>query len=100
MRTTINVNDDLLSRAKLHAMRTDRTLTAVIEDALRVAMDGSHHAGDTEAGDDLPVDGSGGPLPGIDLDDTSALLDLHRAVQEHERSRQSRSRCLSRCAGH
>ncbi|MDE0218908.1 MAG: CopG family transcriptional regulator [Spirochaetaceae bacterium] len=73
MRTTINVNDDLLSRAKLCAVQTDRTLTAVIEDALRIALDGPHRA--AGSGDDLPVDGSGGPLPGIDLDDTSALLD-------------------------
>lgn len=35
MRTTLNLNDDLLRQAKKRAAAEDRTLTSVIEDALR-----------------------------------------------------------------
>lgn len=35
MRTTLNLNDDLVQRAKQRAAAEDRTLTSVIEDALR-----------------------------------------------------------------
>ena len=35
MRTTVRLDDELLSEAKQIAAKTNRTLTAVIEDALR-----------------------------------------------------------------
>lgn len=35
MRTTLNLNDDLVRQAKQRAAAEDRTLTSVIEDALR-----------------------------------------------------------------
>ncbi len=35
MRTTLNLNDDLVRQAKKRAAAEDRTLTSVIEDALR-----------------------------------------------------------------
>ena len=38
MRTTIQLNDQLLLEAKQHAAQTGRTLKAVIEDALREAL--------------------------------------------------------------
>jgi hypothetical protein len=75
MRTTIRVDDDLLARAKQLAARTGRTLTAVIEDALRVALARSQPARGRERVR-LPTFGSGGPLPGVDLDDSAALLDV------------------------
>ncbi len=81
MRTTIQIDDDLLARAKVHAARTGRTLTALIEDALRAALAqgrASRHRERIE----LPVFGSGGLLPGVDLDDSAALLD----VMEKERA--------------
>jgi len=79
MRTTIRMDDTLLAEAKALAARTGRTLTKVIEDALREALarrpDG---AGPSPAM--LPTDdgdGRGGGLqPGVDLDSSAALLDL------------------------
>ena len=35
MKTTLNIQDELLIRAKHHAQRTGRTLRAVVEDGLR-----------------------------------------------------------------
>lgn len=75
MRTTVQLPDDLLKAAKRHAVDTGRTLTAVIEDALRAALARGGGQRPTEPVE-LPTFGSGGVLPGVDLDDAAALLDL------------------------
>jgi hypothetical protein len=74
MRTTINLDDALLAEAKQVAARTGRTLTAVVEDALRQSLHRRHQT--TRQAIDLPVFGEGGTQPGVDLDDGAALLDL------------------------
>lgn len=38
MKTTIEVSDELLLRAKQHAKRTGRTLRAVVEEGLRLTL--------------------------------------------------------------
>ena len=75
MRTTIRLDDELFGAAKRHAIETGRTLTAVIEDALR--RDLTRRAPDRPAVTiELPVARGGGVLqPGVDLDDSAALLD-------------------------
>ena len=75
MRTTIRLDADLLARAKQLAARTGRTLTAVVEDALRAALAQSRPRRGREA-IELPTFGSGGTHPGVDLDDTASLLDV------------------------
>lgn len=48
MRTTVDINEPLLRRARVVAIETGRTLGEVVFDALRVALDWStspHHAG-------------------------------------------------------
>lgn len=75
MRTTIRLDDELLARAKTLAARTGRTLTAVIEDALRAALAQGRRRPPAER-IELPSFGAGGVRPGVDLDDTAALLDL------------------------
>ena len=75
MRTTIRLDDQLLAEARIQAARSGRTLTAVIEDALRVALgrrDGRRSAPVPE----LPISHGGRLQPGVDLDDSSALLEL------------------------
>lgn len=57
----------------LEAARTGRTLTAVIEEALRAALAPRRARGRERV--ELPTFGSGGLLPGVDLDDTASLLD-------------------------
>jgi plasmid stability protein len=74
MRTTIRLDDDLLARARAFAARTGRTLTALIEDALRAAL-AQGRSSRRRARIELPTFGSGGTLPGVDLDDSAALLD-------------------------
>lgn len=63
-----------MQAVKRRAVETGRTMTQVIEGALRVELSRSSPAGSTPPVD-LPTFGSGGVLPGVDLDDTSALLD-------------------------
>lgn len=75
MRTTINIDDSLLSEAKQRAAETHRTLTSVIEDSLRQSF-AKNRNGQSSAPVDLPTFGGSGLQPGVDLDDTSALLDL------------------------
>lgn len=72
MRTTVNIDDALLTRAKQEAARSRRTLTSVIEDALRAALSPSpEHRAESVRLTTSP----GSPLPGIDLDDSAALED-------------------------
>lgn len=75
MRTTIRLDDELLADAKALAARTGRTLTAVIEDSLRQALAMRERLED-EPPSDLPTFRGDGLQPGVDLDDTAALLSL------------------------
>jgi hypothetical protein len=76
MRTTLNLDDELLVGAKELAARNRTTLTAVIEDALRDKLR-ERDAAEPLPPVELPVSRMrGGLRPGVDLDDTAALLDL------------------------
>lgn len=75
MRTTIRLDDTLLSEAKQFALQTGRTLTAVIEDALRVAL-ARRQRRRRSPRVSLPVFQGRGLQPGVDLDNTAALLEL------------------------
>ena len=74
MRTTLTLDDRLLEEAKTRAATTHRTLTATIEDALRLAF-GAKALKVGKRTIVIPTSGSGGLLPGVDLDDSAALLD-------------------------
>jgi hypothetical protein len=88
VRTTLNIEDGLLGEAKRLAARRGTTLTAVLEDALR---------GEVLRADDTPSrlpaelpafgDPTAGLLPGVDLDDTAALLELMDEGQPLDRRR-------------
>jgi len=75
MRTTIKIDDGLLAEAKTRAADSGRTLNAVVEDALREAFARRATAGRPPR-PKLPVFRGGRLLPGVDLDDSAALLDL------------------------
>ena len=75
MRTTIRINDRLLTEAKKLAAERGSTLTAVIEDSLRAAIS-RRKPGKRPSKFRFPTFKGGGLQPGVDLDDTSALLDL------------------------
>ena len=74
MRTTVRLDEELLARAKQFAIRTGATLTAVIEDALRKHLSGPRELR-RRVPLKLPTFRGGGLRPGVDLDDTSSLLD-------------------------
>lgn len=75
MRTTIRLNEQLLAEAKAYAMTTGRTLTALIEDALRETLARRKKAPERKTVH-LKTTGSGGLQSGVDLDDSASLLGL------------------------
>ncbi len=75
MRTTVRLNDPLLAEAKKYAVETGQTLTALIEDALRERL-ARRKRPVKRRRVRLPTFPGGKLRPGVDLDDTSALLDL------------------------
>jgi hypothetical protein len=75
MRTTIRLNDDLLAQAKEAAIKSGRTLTAVIEDALRLTLARKREPPKRKP-IRLPSSGKGGLRPGVNLDSTAELLDI------------------------
>jgi len=74
VRTTLNVDDDLLRAAKRQAAKDGRTLTSVVEDGLRAVL-----AAETQPVPRvqirLPAFGGDGPAPGVDLTDPRAVRD-------------------------
>lgn len=78
MRTTIRLDEALLKEAKHLAVKTGRSLTAVIEDALREAL-ARQRSTAAQAWVALPTFGGNGMRPGVDLDDSASLLDLMEA---------------------
>ncbi|PYO29478.1 MAG: DUF2191 domain-containing protein [Candidatus Rokuibacteriota bacterium] len=77
MRTTIRLDDDLLRQTKALAAQTGRTLTAVIEDALRETIARSRsRRGRSRARVALPTFKGSGLRPGVDLDDSAGLLEI------------------------
>lgn len=76
MRTTIRLNDPLLAEAKKYAADSGQTLTALIEDALRERLARRKSPVVKRRRVRLPTFPGGRLRPGVDLDDTSTLLDL------------------------
>ena len=75
MRTTVRLDDTLLTKAKQEARRRGETLTSLIERGLRLAIAGGHRLKGPSRRP-LPVSkATGGVLPGINLDNTAELLD-------------------------
>ena len=75
MRTTVGLDDDLLRQTKALAAQTGRTLTAVIEEALRetIAQQRSRRARPRPA---LPTFKGRGLRSGVDLDNCAGLLEI------------------------
>ncbi len=74
MRTTVRLHEPLLAEAKKYAAETGKTLAAVIEDARETLARRKPMAKRRKVS--LPTFPGGKLRPGVDLDDTSALLDL------------------------
>ena len=75
MRITIRLDDDLLAEVKLLAARSGKTMTSVIEHALREMLARQHPVEEREPTRLTTVSGYG-LQPGVDLDDSAALLSI------------------------
>jgi Family of unknown function (DUF6364) len=76
MRTTVNLDEALIERAKTIAAKTGRSFSDVIEDAVRESM-ARRDMVQGIRNRPLPVDHSGGgTMPGVDLDSNAGLLDV------------------------
>jgi hypothetical protein len=74
-RTTVRLNEHLLIQTKEYATRHRKTLTAVIEDALRIMLASSPDR--PRRAVKLPTYGKGGTLPGVpSLDCFGEVLDF------------------------
>ena len=71
MRTTIRLEDDLLHEAKRHAVESRRTLTELIREALLAR----ERAAASPRRTVLPVFHGDGLREGVDINNTSGLLD-------------------------
>ncbi len=76
MKTTIDIQDHLLDRAKRHAKKTGRSLRAVVEDGLRMVLEASrtpsrpYRLPDMSAGDPQGED----PLEAYSWQDLSEVV--------------------------
>lgn len=75
MRTTVQIQDGLLERAKREALARRCTLGAVIEDALRKALLGEGSRPGPVGKTRLTTFAGGGIQPGVNLDSNVELLD-------------------------
>ncbi len=75
VRTTVNISDRLLARAKALAVKSGRPLGEIVDDGLRLLFAGAD-AGRRGGTVELPTYGGSGLQPGIDLEDEDALAAL------------------------
>ena len=75
-RTTVRLPKGLLDRAKRKAAAEGRTLTSLIEDGLRLMVAGERKAAKGKRVMPPISKATGGPMPGIDLTDLSALQEI------------------------
>lgn len=75
MRTTLNIDEDLLVAYKKLAAATHRSLSNVIQDALREALTLRHDRLGRPPIKLCPLPESGGLVPGVDLSSHAALTE-------------------------
>ena len=75
MKTTLNIQDELLSRAKRHARRTGRPLRAVVEEGLRQVL-----SNESSRGQYLLPDHSVGEAGGRDPLEAYSWQDLREVI--------------------
>lgn len=73
MRTTVNIDDELLDAARREAHRRGVSLGTIIDEALRTAAASGHGVEDLP---DLPVFEGTGLQPGVDLSSNRSIAEL------------------------
>jgi hypothetical protein len=76
MKTTVDLDDRLLTRAKDEARRRKTTLRRLIEDGLRVELSRRSIERKRYRMKDVSVGGPGGLQPGIDLSNWDQMLEI------------------------
>jgi len=76
MRITIQLDDELLAEVKQFATQSGKTMTAVIEDALRALLARQRMIDEKRPPVNLTTVSGQGLQPGVDLDDSAAMLAL------------------------
>lgn len=74
MRTTVNIDEDLLSKARGISAQTRQPLGDIIDGALRLMFE--RQVAPEHGLVELPTDGGSGLRPGVDLEDKESLADL------------------------
>jgi hypothetical protein len=74
MRTTVNIDDELLRDAKKQAADEGRTLGELISESLRERLARRPRSGRKRYS--AVTAGAGGPLPGVDITNNAAIRDL------------------------
>jgi hypothetical protein len=75
VRTTVRLPEDLIRSAKRKAAAQGRTLTSLIAEGLRLVVDQGERGKSKRVL--LPVSkATGGPMPGIDITDMSAIQEM------------------------
>ena len=74
MRTTLHLNEVLMKRARSFALKQQRTLTSILEESLRRLLDQYKESPAKKISSLCTVKGA--LRPGIDLNDSAALLDV------------------------
>ena len=74
MITTIRLDDELLSELRIYAASSGKTLTAVIEDAVRAMLTRQRVAAEYRLPVKLTTVTGQGIQPGVNLDDPATLL--------------------------
>ncbi len=83
MRTNVHLNDDLLARARRFAVERGETLTEVLERALLELLLRNEPRREQRPRVPLPTFRGRGLKPGVQLDDSTALLDLMERRDDH-----------------
>jgi hypothetical protein len=87
VRTTLTIDSHVLAEFKRRSAETHRTISSLIEDALREHLSRGRDQAATKPLD-FPIVGGGGVAPGVDLSSNAALSDyVDRADASYDRFR-------------
>jgi hypothetical protein len=75
-RTTVRLPPELLARAKRKAAAEGRTLTSLIADGLRLVISDRREGRKGKRPPPPVSTATGGPMPGVDIGDLSALQEM------------------------
>lgn len=81
MKATINLPDDLMLRAKRAASVAHVSLSEFIADSIHLRFRGRHRKPSWKKFRVI-TSGKGGVYPGVNLDDTSSLLDIMDGIKK------------------